>query len=170
MDYPINKHIIKNRNDETFLKGVDMRKLAVWGVCSLLLLAGAQVRADPGWITDTHGCKVWDSTPAPNETVTWTGACVDGLANGNGILVWYENGQPTETYNGQLTMGHYHGYGTQVWQNGDSYTGDYKNDQADGQGTYRTHSGEAFSGEWINGCLQGGSRRMAVGVPLSQCP
>lgn len=47
----------------------------------------------PDWITDNKtGCKVWNSNPQPNESIEWSGECVDGLADGYGILQWKQNG------------------------------------------------------------------------------
>lgn len=34
------------------------------------------------------GCYVWNPYPKPDETVTWTGACADGLAEGTGTQTW----------------------------------------------------------------------------------
>ncbi|MDP2755165.1 MAG: hypothetical protein Q8P40_12360 [Nitrospirota bacterium] len=47
--------------------------------------------AEPNWITTDKGCKVWNPFPKPNESVTWSGECVDGKAHGYGVLQWYEN-------------------------------------------------------------------------------
>ena len=69
----------------------------------LLLAAQAAAQTDnpkdkpatPDWITTTNKpCKVWNPNPEPNESVTWTGPCKDGYANGKGILFWTENGKP----------------------------------------------------------------------------
>lgn len=45
------------------------------------------------WFADeTTGCKIWNSNPIPNESISWSGECVNGKAHGNGILIWYEDG------------------------------------------------------------------------------
>lgn len=131
----------------------------------LVTAASAQ---EPGWIADKNGCRVWDSTPVAGESVSWSGHCTDGLADGSGILVWYENGRPGETYEGTLSRGHYTGHGTQVWPGGNKYEGDYVNDQADGWGTYTFANGAAYSGKWVKGCFQGG-QHLAVGAQASDC-
>ncbi len=40
-------------------------------------------------------CEVWNSHPAAQEAVTWSGECVSGKANGNGTLVvsWIRKGE-----------------------------------------------------------------------------
>ena len=56
--------------------------------------------AQEGWIADSKtGCKVWDPMPQQNETVSWSGSCKNGLAQGRGVLQWYADGKPTgDTY------------------------------------------------------------------------
>lgn len=54
--------------------------------------------AEPIWFEDsTKGCLVFNPNPQPNETVTWSGGCVDGNAEGVGEIVWYADGIPAET-------------------------------------------------------------------------
>lgn len=144
-----------------------MKRLLIYAALAGPLCAPANAQ---DWIADEHGCRVWDSTPTPNETVTWTGPCKNGLAHGKGQLTWYSKGSPYETYTGQLTDGHYTGYGTQIWKSGDRYDGNYLNDRPHGQGTYRSAAGEVFSGVWTNGCFREGDRGKAIGIEPSQCP
>ena len=118
-----------------------MRRIAL----TLFLFVAAPIRADAQkqieimlhWITDSHGCKVWDSLPSANESVSWSGPCVDGYAEGKGTLSWFISGQPYGTYEGELKGGHYDGEGTQIWRTGARYTGKWKADRAHGYGTYR---------------------------------
>jgi hypothetical protein len=55
--------------------------------------------ADPithtaGWSIDSQsGCALWNRMPQRDESVTWSGACVNGLASGPGVAQWYKNGQ-----------------------------------------------------------------------------
>lgn len=46
-------------------------------------------------ITSNKGCRVNNPSPKPNESVTWTGPCRNGLADGHGMLAWFENGKPS---------------------------------------------------------------------------
>jgi hypothetical protein len=61
-------------------------------VAALLLIQLAHGE-DSTWIADANGCRVWDPNPKPNETVTWTGPCVDGFAEGQGIVQWFQDGK-----------------------------------------------------------------------------
>jgi hypothetical protein len=107
------------------------------------------------WITDEKGCKVWDSMPAPGETVTWSGPCVDGYAEGKGTLIWYVRGERHSVYQGELKGGHYEGRGTQIWPDGARYEGEWNDERAHGKGTYRAVDGEVCTGNWVDGCFQG---------------
>jgi hypothetical protein len=129
-------------------------RLALVGVI-LSTMTASIADAREGWIADQNGCRVWNSNITDGERVTWSGPCKDGFANGNGRLEWSLNGRVRETYTGMLTGGHYTGHGTQVWDSGDSYEGDYLNDEAHGQGTFRTKDGKTYSGKWVHGCLPG---------------
>lgn len=132
--------------------------------------AGAQQRLTINlhWITDANGCKVWDSVPSPHESVTWSGACKDGYAEGKGKLTWFLNGHPHSTYEGEMSGGHYNGSGTQIWPTGSRYDGNWTDDRANGHGIYRAVDGEVCSGEWKNGCFQGLGCNHFVGV--THCP
>src|SRR6476619_7015238 len=93
----------------------------------LLLAAQAAAQTDnpkdkpatPDWITTTNKpCKVWNPNPEPNESVTWTGPCKDGYANGKGILFWTENGKPDVEYNGEYANGKRNGHGVMIFPDG----------------------------------------------------
>jgi MORN repeat len=163
----------------------------------VVLLAGAVAVQDHaqaqagGWITDTSaGCKVWNPHPQPNESVHWSGACANGLAQGRGAAQWFRNTLPFETDEGEWRTGRQAGYGTQVWPSGRydgdlvdgephghgvmivqaaRYEGDFRNGRPDGAGTLTDGHG-SFSGAWTNGCFRDGSRKASFGVPLSTCP
>jgi len=46
---------------------------------------------------ENRDCLVWNVNPVPNETVYWTGKCVNGMAEGKGIIAYgnIKNGKPT---------------------------------------------------------------------------
>ena len=142
----------------------------VWAaIIAMAVLNPALAQQDRGWIADQNGCRVWNSNPGSEETITWGGPCKDGYANGYGVLVWMVDDQLDEAYVGVLVSGHYTGYGTQIWRNGATYTGSYLDDRASGWGTYRNPNGDMFSGNWVNGCLKHDAQRFAVGTPISEC-
>lgn len=110
------------------------------GLCALALLvtlsyAGAAIAQDeaqapPGWIADPKtGCKVWDPSPEPNETIHWSGRCANGLAQGQGTLQFYENGHPGDRYVGEYQGGKRNGHGVVTFGNGTRVEGDWRNDE-----------------------------------------
>lgn len=68
-----------------------MRKVVLFG--GMLMLAGAAHAKElpEGFnelIRANEGCHLNNPFPKPKETVSWTGGCVDGLAEGFGVLRW----------------------------------------------------------------------------------
>ncbi len=84
----------------------------------ILVLSGAfaaPVAAGPygKWsAAERSGCLVWNIDPQPHETVTWSGACVDGKASGRGVYVWrfLKGGEWAQSrYEGDMDAGRSHG-------------------------------------------------------------
>ena len=54
-------------------------------------------------------CYVWDDDPQPDTTVTWTGECAGGLAQGTGTLTWvWDSGTKAQEATGLLQNGKRH--------------------------------------------------------------
>jgi hypothetical protein len=114
-----------------------IRRLGAPAVASVLFVfvacqAGAQTatQAPPGWIADSHtGCKVWNALPQPDESVTWSGPCKGGLANGQGTLQWFEHGRPDVRYDGEYQDGKRNGHGVVTDTHGNRVEGDFRNDE-----------------------------------------
>ncbi|WP_341675355.1 hypothetical protein [Niveibacterium sp. SC-1] len=83
--------------------------LAAWRRASpfLALLFSAAVQAAPAaWFADAATqCRVWNPFPAPGETVSWNGPCVDGKAHGEGTLGFASPGEHSE-YRIVMVEGH----------------------------------------------------------------
>src|SRR6266446_6345392 len=66
-------------------------------VASVLILAAALAprvvqAAEAGWVTDKRtGCRVSDPDPDPKDTITWSGRCQNGIAQGPGVVEWLED-------------------------------------------------------------------------------
>jgi len=93
-----------------------MRHAAIIAAASLLLAAEAVAQANnplpPDWITTANqACKVWNAQPQPDQSVTWSGACVDGLASGKGVLRWTQSGKLDLQYEGEYKEGKRNGPG-----------------------------------------------------------
>lgn len=92
--------------------------------------AAAQTEAGAGWITATNTpCKIWNPEPQPNESVTWSGGCKDGLASGRGVLRWTENGKPDVEFNGEYEGGKRNGAGVITMPDGKRVVGQWADDE-----------------------------------------
>ena len=62
-------------------------------VVVILMVGSAYAQTSGEWIADTKtGCKVFNFNPLPNEKIEYVGRCVDGYADGLGVLTWYKDG------------------------------------------------------------------------------
>ena len=129
----------------------------------------AQEKADAGWIeAAATGCRIWNAQPAPLESVTWSGGCVDGKAEGPGVLQWYVAGAPDDRYEGEMHGGRLHGHLAVSYANGDRFEGEWRRDRPNGPGTF-VRNGWRVSGSWTNGCLEQDGRRYRVNVSAKDC-
>ena len=64
------------------------------------------------------GCYVWNPFPQTDETVTWTGACVGGFAQGTGTITWVVSGREDSTSTGSLSDGKMNGNWIIRWASG----------------------------------------------------
>jgi hypothetical protein len=167
-------------------------RLAMTVALAFALLASASGIARAGdWIADAKtGCKVWDPHPSPGESASWSGSCVQGFAEGKGLLDWLRGGKPYERDVGEWHGGRQTGEGSQTWPGGqykgqlaDSmphgrgvlvsgqarYDGAFLSGKPNGQGTLTDSSG-TFAGTWSEGCFNDGKRRAALGVSVQSCP
>jgi hypothetical protein len=134
---------------------------------------------EAGWIADGRtGCRVWNSDPRPGESIAWTGGCVGGRASGQGVVQWFENGEPTvrseaefrdgqslgrgrfdwpdgARYIGEYSHSGWQGRGTFVWPDGERYEGDWHDGEQNGHGVYVWADGSQYEGDWRNGRRQG---------------
>ncbi|MGO4714836.1 hypothetical protein [Bradyrhizobium sp. 2TAF24] len=150
----------------------------------------AQSDADGRFVADpVSGCKLWNPHPRPDETASWSGACVNGFAEGAGSLQWLHGGRAYERDDGVWKDGRQVGRGTQDWGTG-RYDGELANGEPEGHGVLslqtarydgQFHNGKPngsgtatrldglFKGTWKDGCLVGDPRRIAFGVPSATC-
>ena len=75
------------------------------------------------WLADSRtGCRVRDAARWLHKSVTWSGPCQNGVAQGKGVLT-FANG---DRYEGEFRDGLYNGKGVLTFANGDERNGDFK--------------------------------------------
>ena len=151
-------------------------------ILSLLLLLGSTTAFAQagGWTADSRSaCKVWNDSSQPSASVTWTGNCPKGVAQGHGTAQWVKDGKPVlkvegeyldgklqdgqqsrtyangDRYVGNYANGHGNGYGVLYWANGARYDGNFVNSKRQGHGTLTEPGGSRFEGEWNDGLPNG---------------
>jgi hypothetical protein len=149
-------------------------------------MAGPACAGD--WLADKSDCRVWNPNPQLEESVIWSGSCVNGRAEGQGTVRWLKGDLPIETDEGEWHDGRQARKGAQTWPGGRydgeladgepngrgvltvqklKYDGEFSNGKPNGPGTL-TAGDETVRGIWKDGCLQG-PRKASIGVPLSAC-
>lgn len=130
--------------------------------CALLFPAFGDVAnaQPPGWIADSRtGCQAWNDDPNSDDSISWSGPCVNGYAHGKGTLQWFSGGKNYETDDGEFRNGRMNGFGTVAFPNGMRFEGEFRDGKPDGKGTLRSGRGELFSGTWSKGCFDDNGRR-----------
>jgi hypothetical protein len=112
---------------------------------------GSSVFADGVWIADANGCKVWDSSPKANESVTWSGACSGGYAEGSGLLQWTVDGKPSSRFEGTFSGGKRNGKGVVTAPSGFGYEGNFVDDRYSGKGMMTFTDGGRYEGDFVAG-------------------
>jgi hypothetical protein len=103
------------------------------------------------WLADAKGCKLWDASPEPKETVTWSGSCLKGKADGDGTAEWFVKGQRHERMTGRLTEGKPDGVVTLYdYATGYSYEGRLENGKPTGKVIVTTAQGK-IEGNFVAG-------------------
>ena len=101
-------------------------------------------------IAQQPGCYVWDLGYAVGATVTWTGPCSDGLAQGTGSLTWvWDGNENVET--GQLQDGKYDGHWVVRRPNGTVEEGPAVDGEQHGHWVVRRPNGQVEEGPYVDG-------------------
>jgi hypothetical protein len=120
--------------------------------CSSVAIAGE-------WIADKNSnCQAWISLPDPAISMSWSGPCSQGKANGQGTLQWYKNGKPFYRYEGEYKDGKMNGKGILVSsENSSHFEGEFKDDWPfNGKGLFiATNISYSLEGEFKDGHFSG---------------
>lgn len=132
-----------------------MKRIYALMLCLALLLAGCGTT------------KTSESSPQVGQEITVTFDFGDrtgiyiGEYDGNdrphgyGVFTSERTDGTKWTYSGQWEHGHWNGYGSTVWENGQMYAGEYSNDYVFGYGMYNLAGGEYAIGECNDSGLNG---------------
>ena len=101
-------------------------------------------------VSGQPGCYVWNPNRQLGSTVTWTGECAGGLAQGAGTLTWvWEGNRQRET--GRLQDGERTGHWVLRFANGNVEEGPFVNGERTGHWVLRFANGNVEEGPYVNG-------------------
>ena len=107
-------------------------------------------------IVENQPCQMYllDPSPKPVESVTWSGACVDGKTSGRGRAIWrLPDGEVV--YEGEHRAGKAHGHGVVTWSDGDRFEGTFRDGKWHGHGVVTLSNGTRIEGEFRDGKWSG---------------
>lgn len=134
------------------------RTRAFLGIICLLLILSVFVPANAAGIYQTDpktGCKMWNPSPEPSDTFSWSGNCKDGYSEGSGVAQYFADGNFVGKYEGSFVKGKRSGKGVATWTNGNRYEGDWLDDNMHGKGLMTSVSGASYKGDWVQDKMQG---------------
>ena len=105
-------------------------------------------------LADRSGCYLWNPNPRENVTVTWSGACSNGLAQGDGQVNWYQNDELIQIWETRLQEGHPDGPFVERYGDGAlGAEGRHVNGKQNGTWTFYWGDGEVGRevGPYVNG-------------------
>ena len=138
-------------------RGGALKGLGALCITLVLSTAASAQKIEPRWETDQKtGCKLWNPNPAPGESVSWSGACREGHADGYGVEQWFKDGNPGNRIEGEFVSGRSKGRVRVTYPNGAVYVGELDADGNQyGQGTLTSANGNKYVGEFHDGKLHG---------------
>jgi hypothetical protein len=118
----------------------------------LALLANASHAATIG----AENCRVIipKRSEVANETAKWSGACINGYADGDGELIRQVDDREVGSFKGRMAQGMM-ASGYEKMPGGAQYEGEYKDGFRDGHGIWLSAKGDSYDGEWKNGWRDG---------------
>jgi hypothetical protein len=126
-------------------------RACLWAASFALASSAAQGAAAQSLIADKNGCQTANPHPAPNQSISWSGACKDGLLSGPGVLQRLQDGVVEASYQGSFWQGQLSGSGSATLRDGARYTGNFINNEFAGEGTMVWPSGDRYQGHWTAG-------------------
>ena len=115
-----------------------------------------QVKGTSCWmgLSNQPGCYLWNPNLQENETVSWSGDCVSGLASGSGTRKWVSEGGVSED-TGLLRNGKAHGHWVLRFANGTVSKGSFVDGKANGLFVIHAADGTVAEGPMVEGKRHG---------------
>lgn len=151
---------------------------AAWLACgswAALAAPGIQQEGQPEaqagqWLKDGE-CLLFNAEAKAGDSVSWTGACVEGYASGLGTATFTQDGKTQSftahfargmipdgnvvvqwgdgwRYEGGMVEGRFHGAGVLVTDTKDRFEGQWASGRMNGFGILRRANGERYAGDW----------------------
>lgn len=130
-------------------------KLLIFLAAVMLMVLSFSSHADSEIVDRESGCKIWNSKSLVGYTVSWSGQCKNGKADGIGSLQWFYNKRPEGRYDGDYALGKMHGHGTFAMDDGSRYIGGFQNNLRSGRGAYLWADGTRYEGDYQNNLMDG---------------
>ena len=106
------------------------------------------------WLKDGE-CSLFSADAHPGDTVSWTGSCVGGYAEGLGTATFTHEGQ-AQVFTASFTHGVIpDGHVISRWGAGWSYDGETVAGRFNGAGILTTDTSDRFEGQWADGKMMG---------------
>ena len=109
-------------------------------------------------ISEQPGCHLWNRGLAPGATVTWTGECIGGLAQGTGTITWVWDGNGQTETGGRLVDGKSNGHWVISRADGTVSEGPFVDGEENGHWVWRYPDGydmEEGEGPYVGGKMHG---------------
>ena len=115
-----------------------------------------QPEGAPCWmeVSQQPGCYVWDSFLLLGATVTWSGACAAGLAQGTGTLTWLWDGN-RRMDTGRLADGKQNGHWVARQPDGTVAEGPTVDGAWNGRWVWRYANGNVWEGSYVDSKMSG---------------
>ncbi|MEJ6007638.1 hypothetical protein WG899_18980 [Paucibacter sp. AS339] len=116
------------------------------------------IAGGPPWFSDSKGCRHFDAEAGPSFSLEWSGACVNGLADGTGQRQWSVGGKPIVSFVGPVKAGRAEGQGILRLPGGGVYEGDFKDGLRQGHAVLRGGNGFIYEGDFVGGKPSGAGK------------
>jgi hypothetical protein len=122
--------------------------------CGLLTASAASAGGGGQWLND-GACALFDADAHAGDTVSWTGSCTNGYAEGLGTATFTHDGQ-TQSFTAFFQHGLVpDGHVISRWGQGWRYSGEAVGGRYNGIGILTTDANDRFEGRWVDGKMTG---------------